>query len=85
MLKRRNLSLGCRYGQTSEEWETLIDRRELQHMLHLNKKAEIQILSGIREDEVQSLQSIYTDGSGQEMKLNRLLGYVLERLVVSDQ
>jgi len=55
-------------------------------MLHLNKKAEIQILSGIREDEVQSLESIFTDtdGSGQEVKLNRLLGYVMERLVVSD-
>jgi hypothetical protein len=57
------------------------DRRELQHMLHLNKKAEIQILSGIREDEVQSLESIYTDGGGMgEVKVSRLLSYIMERL-----
>jgi hypothetical protein len=56
-------------------------RRELQHMLHLNKKAEIQILSGVREDEVQSLESIYTDSGGRvEVQVPRLLSYVLERL-----
>lgn len=56
-------------------------RRELQHMLHLNKKAEIQILSGIREDEEQSLESIYTDGGMGNVRVPKLLSYVLERLV----
>lgn len=61
------------------------DRRELQHMLHLNKKAEIQILSGIREDEVQSLESIYTDGGGLgEVRVPRLLSYIMERLETFD-
>jgi hypothetical protein len=50
-------------------------------MLHLNKKAEIQILSGIREDEQQSLESIYSDVGGAEVKVPRLLSYILERLV----
>ena len=51
-------------------------------MLHLNKKAEIQILSGIREDDVQSLQSIYShEGGGVGVKVPRLLSYVMERLV----
>jgi len=50
-------------------------------MLHLNKKAEIQILSGIRYDEEQSLESIYSDVAGAEMKVSRLLSYILERLV----
>ena len=56
-------------------------RRELQHMLHLNKKAEIQILSGIREDEEQSLESIYSGVGGVEVKVPRLLSYILERLI----
>jgi hypothetical protein len=50
-------------------------------MLHLNKKAEIQILSGIREDEEQSLGSIYSEGRIGEVKVPRLLSYILERLV----
>jgi hypothetical protein len=50
-------------------------------MLHLNKKAEIQILSGIREDEDQSLESIYSEGRIEEVKVPRLLSYILERLV----
>jgi hypothetical protein len=50
-------------------------------MLHLNKKAEIQILSGIREDEEQSLESIYSEGGVGEVKIPRLLSYILERLV----
>lgn len=50
-------------------------------MLHLNKKAEIQILSGIREDEEQSLESIYTDGGMGNVRVPKLLSYVLERLV----
>jgi hypothetical protein len=49
-------------------------------MLHLNKKAEIQILSGIREDEEQSLESIYSDVGGAVVKVPRLLSYILERL-----
>ena len=58
------------------------NRRELQHMLHLNKKAEIQILSGTRDDEEQSLESIYSDeGGGVGVKVPRLLSYVMERLV----
>jgi len=51
-------------------------------MLHLNKKAEIQLLSGIREDEEQSLESIYSDVGGVEVKVPRLLSYILERLVL---
>jgi len=50
-------------------------------MLHLNKKAEIQILSGIREDEEQSFESIYSDVGGVEVKVPRLLSYILEGLV----
>ena len=50
-------------------------------MLHLNKKAEIQILSGIREDEEQSLESIYSDVDVVEVKVPRLMSYILERLV----
>ena len=51
-------------------------------MLHLNKKAEIQILSGTRDDEEQSLESIYTnEGGGVGVKIPRLLNYVMERLV----
>jgi hypothetical protein len=57
------------------------DSRELQHMLHLNKKAEIQILSGIRDDEQQSLDRIYSEGGVGEVKVPRLLSYILERLV----
>jgi hypothetical protein len=55
--------------------------RELQHMLHLNKKAEIQILSGIRDDGQQTLESIYSEGGVGEVKVPRLLSYILERLV----
>jgi hypothetical protein len=58
-----------------------MNSRELQHMLHLNKKAEIQILSGIREDEEQSLESIYSEGRAGQSKVPRLLSYILERLV----
>jgi hypothetical protein len=58
-----------------------MNSRELQHMLHLNKKAEIQILSGIREDEEQSLESIYSEGRAGQLKVPRLLSYILERLV----
>jgi hypothetical protein len=51
-------------------------------MLHLNKKAEIQILSGIREDEEQSLESIYSFVGGEVgVRVPRLLNYVMERLV----
>jgi hypothetical protein len=50
-------------------------------MLHFNKKAEIQILSGIRDDEEQSLESIYSEGGVGEVKAPRLLSYILERLV----
>jgi len=51
-------------------------------MLHLNKKAEIQILSGMREDEEQSLESIYShEGGGVGVRVSRLLSYVMERLV----
>jgi hypothetical protein len=50
-------------------------------MLHLNKKAEIQIFSGIREDEEQSLESIYSDGGIGVVKVPRLLSYILERLI----
>jgi hypothetical protein len=49
-------------------------------MLHLNKKAEIQIVSGIREEEEQSLESIYSDGGEVKVKVPRLLSYILERL-----
>lgn len=58
------------------------DSRELQHMLHLNKKAEIQILSGIRDDEQQSLESLYSDvGWKVGVRVPRLLSYVVERLI----
>lgn len=51
-------------------------------MLHLNKKAEIQILSGIRDDEEQSLERIYfNEGGGVGARVSRLLSYVMERLV----
>jgi DNA-directed RNA polymerase specialized sigma subunit len=82
MLKRRDLSSGCRLVQNDNRGSKRAnDRRELQHMLHLNKKAEIQILSGIREDEEQSLESIYSEGGVGEVKVSRLLSYILERLV----
>jgi len=52
-------------------------------MLHLNRKAEIQILSSIRE-EGESLESIYMDDHHRgEVKVAGLLGYVVERLKAS--
>jgi hypothetical protein len=51
-------------------------------MLHLNRKAEIQILSSIREED--TLESIYMDDHhpGQVKKeVSGLLGYVMDRMV----
>lgn len=52
-------------------------------MLHLNRKAEIQILSSIRE-EGESLEAIYLDDHHRGgVKVPGLLGYVVERLRAS--
>jgi len=52
-------------------------------MLHLNRKAEIQILSSIRE-EGESLESIYRDDHHRgAVKVSGLLGYVMDRLRAS--
>ena len=89
MLKRPDLSVGCRYVPSSfpslppDGITKLITRRELQHMLHLDRKAEIQILSSIRE-EGESLESIYMDDHHRgEVKVSGLLGYVMDRLRAS--
>jgi hypothetical protein len=57
-------------------------------MLHLNRKAEIQILSSIGGNQ-DTLESVYANGPSsmetraEDGKTTGLLGYVTERLLVS--